>query len=366
MDDYFGDYLTTTAYDPYANDYWDYTPNLTSDAGSTSSDSSDWWSFGSTAPDWAQGTVFEDYWGGDYTPQLANLGLGGVDKNYFASSDVPDWAKGTSFEDWWQDPNNFDSAAAEDKSLWGTITGAAKTFGNSAIQKVINAYKKPNSDETDWAKVAGTLGGLYGLYQAQNPNAGQPKVGYQGRIPTYTAVREAVPGAQYDATRRPGSGGQRYFTDTTYAAPSEVPAAREAATAQAAGLAALNRANPAQEVRSTATQEAVQRAKDAEGNTPRYAHGGITALAKGGVPRYLAGGTDGMADKIKANIDGEQEARLSHGEFVIPADVVSHLGNGNSDAGAERLYSMMDRIRKARTGTTQQGKQINPDKFMPS
>ena len=90
--------------------------------------------------------------------------------------------------------------------------------------------------------------------------------------------------------------------------------------------------------------------------------GGITAL-KGG--NYLAGSTDGMADKLPANIDGNQEARLSHGEFVIPADVVSHLGNGNSESGANRLYSMMDKIRKARTGTTKQGKRINPDKFLP-
>jgi hypothetical protein len=72
-----------------------------------------------------------------------------------------------------------------------------------------------------------------------------------------------------------------------------------------------------------------------------------------------------MADKIPSSIDGKQKAALSHGEFVIPADVVSHLGNGNSDAGANKLYDMMARIRKARTGTTQQGKRINPDKFMP-
>ena len=92
------------------------------------------------------------------------------------------------------------------------------------------------------------------------------------------------------------------------------------------------------------------------------AQGGLMGLAKG---RYLNGSTDGMADKIPANIEGTQPARLSHGEFVIPADVVSHLGNGNSESGAQRLYDMMDRIRKARTGTTKQGKQINPDKFMP-
>jgi len=85
-------------------------------------------------------------------------------------------------------------------------------------------------------------------------------------------------------------------------------------------------------------------------------------LARG---RYLRGGTDGMADKISSSIDNKQPAKLSHGEFVIPADVVSHLGNGNSDAGANKLYQMMDKIRQARTGTKKQGKQINPDKFMP-
>ena len=91
------------------------------------------------------------------------------------------------------------------------------------------------------------------------------------------------------------------------------------------------------------------------------------ALAKGGnLPaRYLNGATDGMADKIPAKIGKKQPAALSHGEFVIPADVVSHLGNGNSEAGAKVLYDMMAKIRKARTGNTKQGKEINPAKFMP-
>lgn len=94
----------------------------------------------------------------------------------------------------------------------------------------------------------------------------------------------------------------------------------------------------------------------------RFAHGGLMGLARG---RYLQGETDGMADKIPAKIGRNQPAALSHGEFVVPADVVSHLGNGNSDAGAKKLYSMMDKIRTARTGTKKQGKEINPDKFMP-
>jgi hypothetical protein len=92
------------------------------------------------------------------------------------------------------------------------------------------------------------------------------------------------------------------------------------------------------------------------------AQGGLARLASG---RYLQGETDGMADKIPAQIGEDQPAALSHGEFVIPADVVSHLGNGNSDAGAQKLYQMMDKIRQARTGTKEQGKQINPDSFMP-
>ena len=107
-------------------------------------------------------------------------------------------------------------------------------------------------------------------------------------------------------------------------------------------------------------------------NDDRYAAGGLAGLkteAQGNrqpqPSRYLNGSTDGMADKIPASIDGKQEARLSDGEFVIPADVVSHLGNGNSNAGAKILENMMGRIRKQRTGTTEQAKQIEPKKFLP-
>jgi hypothetical protein len=80
---------------------------------------------------------------------------------------------------------------------------------------------------------------------------------------------------------------------------------------------------------------------------------------------YLGGTTDGMADQIPATINGTQQAALSDGEFVVPADVVSHLGNGNSDAGAKQLYSMMDRVRQARTGRQEQGRKIAPNKFIP-
>ena len=94
----------------------------------------------------------------------------------------------------------------------------------------------------------------------------------------------------------------------------------------------------------------------------RYNMGGY---ASGSVPRLLKGPGDGMSDDIPANIDGRQPARLADGEFVIPADVVSHLGNGSTDAGAKKLHNMMNTVRKARTGNSKQGKQINPDKYLP-
>ena len=108
-------------------------------------------------------------------------------------------------------------------------------------------------------------------------------------------------------------------------------------------------------------------------NTPQdgYGIGRLNALAQGGNPGYAKGGYldgpgDGMSDSIPATIEGKQPARLADGEFVVPADVVSHLGNGSTKAGSDRLYSMLDRVRKARTGTVKQGRKINPNKLMPS
>jgi hypothetical protein len=101
------------------------------------------------------------------------------------------------------------------------------------------------------------------------------------------------------------------------------------------------------------------------GFTRLAAQGGIMTLGNksGG---YLDGPGDGMSDSIPASIAGKQPARLADGEFVVPADVVSHLGNGSSKAGAQHLYAMMDRIRTDRTGSTQQAKQINPNKYVPA
>jgi hypothetical protein len=198
------------------------------------------------------------------------------------------------------------------------------------------------------------LGNQSGIGDAQIPPSG-----YQGGIPALTAARRQVPVARsgssqpmsYDPNRRPGSGGRRYFTDVEYV-PEEggidaLAAAEARQDAQAADLMERNMQNPARETRQGMSA------------------GGIASLEKR-KGKYLKGDTDGMADEVPAEIEGSQPAALSDGEFVIPADVVSHLGNGNSDAGAKVLERMMARIRKERTGRSEQGKQIKPDRMLPA
>jgi len=269
-----------------------------------------------------------------------------------------------------------------DPALATQLGGVLQNVGADAFNALKNTFLKDG--KVDWRSVAGAAGGLYGLYQANKP---QEKVGFQGSIPKYEAVRERVP-MTYDPTRRPGSSGQQYFTAPKFVNQDDtnaIDAARSAALEQATSMASANTANPARQTLPASTPvTSPAGGGTAVAATPRpassvaqdlkvpvyteenargmqFAAGGLASMARG---RYLGGATDGMADKIPARIGGKQEARLSHGEFVIPADVVSHLGNGNSEAGAKRLYAMMDKIRTARTGTKKQGKQINPDKFL--
>jgi hypothetical protein len=101
----------------------------------------------------------------------------------------------------------------------------------------------------------------------------------------------------------------------------------------------------------------------------RFAHGG----SPDGVMRNegaIRGDGDGMSDDVPAKIqrdDGtEHEALLADGEFVVPADVVSGLGNGSTDGGTRVLYEMMDRVRMARTGTKKQAPEIDAEKYLPA
>ena len=187
----------------------------------------------------------------------------------------------------------------------GTTNNITKT-----IKEFYDRVTGSGANKQD-ALLLSLLGGLMGLL-GKGSGVNKGPVGYKGEIPKYTAVRG--PAASPTAGgRRPGGAGIGSLAGST----RYVPAAA----------------------------------------------GGLMGLKEG---RFLNGKTDGMADKIQTDIDGKQPARLSHGEFVIPADVVSHLGNGNSDAGADVLYEMMDKVRVARTGNKKQGRQINPRKYTPA
>ena len=227
-------------------------------------------------------------------------------------------------------------------------------------------------------------------------NSSPQKTGYQGKIPILSATRQQLP-IDYNAPRRPGSGGRRYFTDMTYAPKAGIASVApgvESPVAPAGGapVAAVTPYvgpdsgqprvlphvgpdsgrpfMPLEHILPYFGPDSGQPLVPLDNNTyAAAAHGGMIGYAQGGLADlgyYLGGKTDGMADKIPAQIDDKQQAKLSHGEFVISADVVSALGSGNSSAGAKVLYDMMDRIRKHAHGTTKQIKPANLKKVLPA
>jgi hypothetical protein len=247
--------------------------------------------------------------------------------------------------------NESDAAAANQAMIDAglspsQITALGSEYGTGS------APAKAGSSTDYGTAIASLLGAGLGASGLLNSN--QPKSGYQGKIPQLTATRQQLP-IDYSAARRPGSGGRRYFTDMTYA--------------PKAGIAAVA---PAPVVAAPVVAAPVNPAPTAPVDNNTYtaaAHGGMIGYAQGGLADlgyYLGGQTDGMADKIPANIDDRQQAKLSHGEFVVPADIVSALGSGNSSAGAKVLYDMMDRIRKHAHGTTKQIKPANLKKTLPA
>lgn len=235
-----------------------------------------------------------------------------------------------------------------DKDLATWTGGGLKDF-LGPYKTLFNKISSGKAGATEYAAAAGILGLLM-------PSLNKPKTaGWKGSIDlnrqftrTPIAQPEYKPYAQSSAPVM----GRQFFTSTYGAAPPAAPVAPPPTTP------VVNPQPGVQEPQYDLPDPSVTGA----------AEGGLMGLARGGAarpPRYLRGKTDGMADKIPSNIDGVQPAKLSHGEFVIPADVVAHLGNGNNEAGADVLYRMMDRVRMARTGTKKQGKRINPAKFMP-
>ena len=312
---------------------------------------------------------------------------------------------------------SFNYSTSPGSGSTGSTGGTGGSFLSkpSDIYQLIDTYKRVTggggssssggitntSDMNPYARLLALgAGGLGGFFAPDLFFGNKDTAGYKGSIPEYDAVRARVPDT-FDPNRRPGSGGQRYFSDIQFVPQGEGAANMEAAATEAKGLAALNRANPASypvETMNTGGEikkydigglieligqnpqildylayatagtglgglGAVLRRKYKEADKKDFNEGGMTSKKQG---IYLDGATDGMADEIPAMIDGEQPAMLSDGEFVIPADVVSHLGNGNSDAGAKELETMMNEVRMARTGTKKQAPEIDPQDFLPT
>jgi len=238
--------------------------------------------------------------------------------------------------------------------------------------------------------------------------------GYKGGIPDLVSSRQMmpIPKTMQNATgqtvaRRPGSGGVSYFSPNQYLTPAQAAAAKaEQPTAQPAQPPVQSYAPAPFEkdpvpswMSSPAVQKAIASQPAVTGNNGenggpissslgrlspadaafmekmngatadqiQFASGGITTLggySDGG--RLLRGPGDGVSDSIPATIGKDQPARLADGEFVIPARIVSELGNGSTEAGARKLYAMMDRIKKARSKAKNIAADTKSDKHLPA
>ncbi len=158
---------------------------------------------------------------------------------------------------------------------------------------------------------------------------------------------QAAMGPNAGIARRPGSGGVTYFSPMVYTPQAAAPAAPAAPVEQ------VTQPNPT-------IQDTYAAGGMAEGGL-----GSLGSYSDGG--RLLKGPGDGVSDSIPAMIGKNQPARLADGEFVIPARIVSEIGNGSTDAGARKLYAMMDRIKKAR-GKSMKNIAANSkaDKYLPA
>lgn len=283
-------------------------------------------------------------------------------------------------------------------SYAGAPTGSPVVPGQSWSKNLMNLISNPSMQgakdymsEHPYA----TAAGAYGLY---NMLKGQPKMPGPnvGMIRPYTLNR-----TQNLAAYEPSSGTaeRNYFTDsftagTPYKAPGPEYKAEGGIASLAVGgpveqMSAINSISgntmyPQSQLQTSMySNPMVQRPMPTnvitEGlDTPvdpytgeqKFAAGGISSLGSysdGG--RLLKGPGDGVSDSIPSVIGGRQPARLADGEFVVPARIVSELGNGSTDAGAKRLYAMMDRVQRARRKTVGKDRvavDTRPDKYLPA
>jgi hypothetical protein len=217
------------------------------------------------------------------------------------------------------------------KVVTNTVDGTKTiTTTKDGVDKIIRETKTiDNTKANQGAKAAAAdkkdnnmLLMLLALMAMMNKGGGDSKSS-GAVIPSLSADRKQLPYGPTSALKtRPGAGGVNYFSPTTY-------------TQKAAGGGMMG--------------------------------GGISDLggySDGG--RLLKGPGDGVSDSIPATIGGKQPARLAEGEFVVPARIVSELGNGSTNAGAQKLYAMMDRVQNARRKTKNVAANTKAHKYLPA
>ena len=256
---------------------------------------------------------------------------------------IPNPTDTTGLDDGPTIPNPIDTTGLDQGDQIPNNPDNSNFFSNLKWKDISNLLSGTSS-----YGMAGQLAGLAGAGALLNKvmggsGGGSTFQGYQGGIPTLSAYREQMPipktmqnAAGETVARRPGSGGVTYFSPMQYLKPGEAPAP------VAGGIA-------------TAAPE------------PKMAAGGIASLggySDGG--QLLRGPGDGVSDDIPASISGRQPARLADGEFVVPARIVSELGNGSTEAGARKLYAMMDRIKASRAKAKNIAADTKASKHLPA
>jgi hypothetical protein len=228
---------------------------------------------------------------------------------------------------------------------------ASRTQYAAPVSTVGMGYKPSDTEVMDYLKRPGLNDAMiarsmneFGVAPERVANiTGTPVADVQSRY-------QAAMGPNAGIARRPGSGGVTYFSPMVYTPQAAAPAAPAAPVAPAAP------ASP---------NDNLFVDKYAAGGMAQGGLGSLGSYSDGG--RLLKGPGDGVSDSIPAMIGKNQPARLADGEFVIPARIVSEIGNGSTDAGARKLYAMMDRIQKAR-GKTLKNVAANSkaDKHLPA
>ena len=211
-------------------------------------------------------------------------------------------------------------------------------------------------------------GGIAGTEPSMYPQSMMDKTQYA--TPTQMPTSAEVVAADYEPKVNPYTGEEQFYaggSTTKKPSKAQLTSARSIAIMDPyeASMAELNNAR----YDANMSQAALPKSGIAQiGQLPytvTAAQGGqLGGYSDGG--RMLKGPGDGMSDSIPASIGGRQPARLADGEFVVPADVVSHLGNGSTDAGAKKLYAMMDKVRMARTGKKAQAPAVKTGKYLPA